>query len=412
MNRRQFLQAGAGAAALLGFWRRAYGFAQSPLGILKFDATLPGLGPGGSNNYGNYLPVLTPNTTKYRGTDFYELVVKEFKQTLHPSIGETRFWGYADAARPDCKYLGGVIVAKRNRPVKLRLRNELPNRHILPYDSTAIDPVMGAEVGGRVDRVAVHLHGGLVHWTSDGGPFAWYSNDANPGGFVHGSSFLNGAGKGVADYDYPNDQSARMLWYHDHAYGITRINAYAGIATAYLITDDAETDLVKLGVIPSAMIPLVIQDKAFWDGVSDPGYDLVAPTAQRGSLWYPHVYESQPLPDMTISPPACGTAGVSDRGGLRRHHAGEWRAVSACHGAAREVPVPDAECFAGPVLEPATIRRGQQPGRHHSCHNQRRSASPPTGPQRESQFGPQQRGGAEDHSDRDRGRLPAGPERP
>ena len=99
-----------------------------------------------------------------------------------------------------------------------------------------------------------------------------------------------------------------MVWYHDHAYGITRTNAYAGLASAYLITDDAETTLVNLGIIPSAMIPLVIQDKSFWDGgLTDPGYSSAVPAgASSGSLWYPHTYEGPPLPDMTI-PAACGS---------------------------------------------------------------------------------------------------------
>jgi len=30
-----------------------------------------------------------------------------------------------------------------------------------------------------------------------------------------------------------------LLWYHDHAFGITRTNAYAGLATGYVITDPA-----------------------------------------------------------------------------------------------------------------------------------------------------------------------------
>jgi hypothetical protein len=30
---------------------------------------------------------------------------------------------------------------------------------------------------------------------------------------------------------YPNQQSARLRWYHDHAHDITRLNAYAGLAT-------------------------------------------------------------------------------------------------------------------------------------------------------------------------------------
>ena len=42
---------------------------------------------------------------------------------------------------------------------------------------------------------------------------------------------------GQADYLYPNDMSSRLLWYHDHALGITRLNAYAGVASGYLIRD-------------------------------------------------------------------------------------------------------------------------------------------------------------------------------
>jgi spore coat protein A len=112
------------------------------------------------------------------------------------------------------------------------------------------------------------------------------------------------------------------MWYHDHAYSITRINAYSGIATAYLMTDDAELQLISSGVLPQIGdlngglytfgIPLVIQDKTFWDGPGgeDPNYASVVPAgAKRGSLWYPHVYEgasADNLPGMSL-PPACGT---------------------------------------------------------------------------------------------------------
>ena len=299
MNRRQFMQTTAGAAALLATRRLAYPYGQSPLGITKFAVTLPALGQGGANNFGNYITVLSPNTTKFPGTDYYEIVAKQFQQQVHPALPPTTFWGYADATTLDSRYLGGVIVAKRGTPVKLKVTNLLPRKSILPIDPTVVDPTMYAEVGGRTDRIAVHLHGGLVQWTSDGGPFAWYSNAAN-GGFVHGSSFLNGAGPGAALYDYPNDQSARLLWYHDHAYGITRTNAYAGIASAYLITDDAEAQLVSSGILPDLGgafplgIPLVIQDKTFWDPATDPSYDrVVAANVSRGDLWYPHTYEPE-----------------------------------------------------------------------------------------------------------------------
>ena len=131
---------------------------------------------------------------------------------------------------------------------------------------------------------------------------------------MHGSSFINGAEAGAAIYNYPNDQSARLMWYHDHAYGLTRINAYAGIASAYLITDDAETFLVKAGVLPNfdgypLGIPLVIQDKTFWDGgASDRGYSSVMPAgAAPGSLWYPHVYEGDRWDISGGTPPPIST---------------------------------------------------------------------------------------------------------
>ena len=35
----------------------------------------------------------------------------------------------------------------------------------------------------------------------------------------------------VFEYFYPNLESARFMWYHDHAVAQTRLNAYAGLAT-------------------------------------------------------------------------------------------------------------------------------------------------------------------------------------
>jgi hypothetical protein len=55
------------------------------------------------------------------------------------------------------------------------------------------------------------------------------------------------------------------MFYHDHAWGITRLNVYAGEAAPYIITDATEQALVDGGIIPGpdATIPLVIQDKTF-----------------------------------------------------------------------------------------------------------------------------------------------------
>ena len=45
------------------------------------------------------------------------------------------------------------------------------------------------------------------------------------------------------------------MFYHDHAYGITRLNVYAGEAAGYLLNDPAEQQMVTDGVIPSPTDP-------------------------------------------------------------------------------------------------------------------------------------------------------------
>ena len=75
---------------------------------------------------------------------------------------------------------------------------------------------------------------------------------------------------------YTNTHCARLMFYHDHSYGITRLNVYAGEAAGYLVTDQVEQDLINgtnnsgvnpglLKVLPDIGIPLVIQDRTFVD---------------------------------------------------------------------------------------------------------------------------------------------------
>ena len=131
--------------------------------------------------------------------------------------------------------------------------------------------------------------------------------------------------RGSANYYYPMDQSARFVWYHDHAMGITRTNAYSGIASALLVIDDFELSLVSAGLLPDLVgIPLVIQDKSFVAQnilSQDPSWQW----GQPGDLWYPHVYEANilsggvPNPKgrwdwgPTCTPPAQGTKPLPTR---------------------------------------------------------------------------------------------------
>jgi spore coat protein A, manganese oxidase len=298
-NRRDFLKkaalAGAGAAMYQAMGKgRAWAFAQSPANIRKFVTSLPGLGPAAQNEIGQYVPLATKHSIKFAGApaDLYNVGVTQFSQLMHPDLpGKTDFFGYTDMFTFDRKYLAGAIVATRGTPVLLTVTNLLPNRHILPVDPTIMAGPNGLMVGDLpTNRIATHLHGGLTPWFSDGTPFQWFTPTGK-----HGESFMNVPGfpalPGTGTYYYPNDQSARLVWYHDHAIGITRLNAYAGIASAYIIIDDFETALVSSGLLPDLVgIPLVIQDKGFVPRNilrQDPTWRWGDP----GSLWYPHDYE-------------------------------------------------------------------------------------------------------------------------
>jgi parallel beta-helix repeat protein len=181
------------------------------------------------------------------------------------------------------------------------------------------------------NRATLHLHGGFVPWISDGTPHQWTTPAGEvtqyPKGvsvqyvpdmwFVDGQvvpntigqvtppepGATNNPGDGALTFYYNNQQSARLMFYHDHSYGITRLNVYAGEAAAYLITDQVEEDLIDSGVLPQLAgayrygIPLVIQDKSFVDASTiayqDPtwAWGSKAPgTPSTGDLWLPHVY--------------------------------------------------------------------------------------------------------------------------
>lgn len=113
------------------------------------------------------------------------------------------------------------------------------------------------------------------------------------------------AGDGAMTLYYPNEQSGRLMFFHDHSYGITRLNVYAGEAAGYLLTDAVEDGLIDNGTIPGAAmpaeyrygIPLIIQDKSFVPqdvAAQDARWDT-ARWGLPGDLWFPHVYGSSQL---------------------------------------------------------------------------------------------------------------------
>ncbi|MCM2356767.1 MAG: multicopper oxidase domain-containing protein [Geobacteraceae bacterium] len=281
------------------------------------------------------------------------------------------------------RYLGPVILATKGRPVRVKFTNNLPGGDLfIPVDPTVMgsgvfmidyDPATKAPiptVSGMFSqsRATLHLHGGLSPWISDGTTHQWTAPvneatdypkgvsvayvpdmwfDATTGATISSCAGLetcgiagatNNPGPGKLTFFWTNDQSARFMFYHDHAYGITRLNVYAGEAAGYLINDAALEDRLAglgvpgtIGTTPATtdlahLVPLVIQDKTFvdaatimttdptWAWGTNPGKPATT-TPVSGDLWWPHVY----MPAQNPFNP--NLSGINDMG---RWHYGPW----------------------------------------------------------------------------------------
>ena len=162
------------------------------------------------------------------------------------------------------------------------------------------------------NRATLHLHGGVTPWISDGTAHQWITpaNESTPwpqgvdvesrsgyGSLIAGVPDCTAATDGCLTFYYTNQQSARLMFYHDHAWGITRLNVYAGEAAGYLITDATEQTLLAPAGASGRFgygIPLVIQDRTFVPDAAqlaaqDPTWDT-ARWGGYGNFWYHHVY--------------------------------------------------------------------------------------------------------------------------
>ncbi|MEO3742998.1 hypothetical protein [Plantactinospora sp. B5E13] len=287
-------------------------------GIRKFVAPLPLVGRE-TTELGARIPVAVPDTTSYPGCDYYEIGVQEYTQRLHPDLPPTRLRGYRQlnngtdpaghntVAPPGRPYhLGPMIVAHRDRPVRVKYVNQLPTGSagdlFLPVDPT----VTGAGAGPRSglerypqNRCTIHLHGGDAPWISDGGPLQWFTPAGESTHYPRGAGWaavpdMPEPGAGAATAYYPNQRGARLLWYHDQSEGIARLTVYSGQVGLYRLDDPVERELVDDGVIPTDEVVLVLEEKTFVPdraqlAAEDPTWD-VATWGGRGALWFPHVY--------------------------------------------------------------------------------------------------------------------------
>jgi bilirubin oxidase len=265
------------------------------LGAADSFAFVPGgtLDPTTIQKYKDNLPILgtMPNSGTIGGSIDYYIAAHQFNQQILPTgFPMTTVWGYGSLKDNIFTYPARTIEAKKDRPVQVKWINDLKASngnylpHLLPIDQTLhwANPPQDC-IGGMTMPdcrgtsqlryigpvpLVTHLHGAHVGPDSDGYPEAWFLPNANnilAGYATKGSHYdqIDGAPTepGQALYQYPNDQRATALWYHDHALGMTRANVYTGLAGFYLIRDPAKDP----AGLPKGdhEVPLLIQDKSF-----------------------------------------------------------------------------------------------------------------------------------------------------
>jgi FtsP/CotA-like multicopper oxidase with cupredoxin domain len=365
-------------------------------GIKKFQDGLPVLcNPAAGwanctdNNLGQHIPIGVADTTTFTkvngftaDADYYVIALVQHREQMSSSLaGKTLLREYVQLetaantsfskhvalqndllngtsvpalmpdgtqaiAVDDPHFLGPVIVANKDRPVRIVFYNLLPKGSdgnlYLPVDATMMGsgmgpvPMMDPADQGTVmdgvrnpmctedpqdpncfknDRATLHLHGGTTPWISDGTAHQWITPanettqwpqgvgvESVPDMITTGAQALgvpncDAGNDGCMSFYYTNQQSARLLFYHDHAWGITRLNVYAGEAAGYVITDPTDQKLFGAGGQFSDLgvgTPLVIQDRTFVPSPAqmaqqDPTWDY-SKWGKEGDLWYHHVY--------------------------------------------------------------------------------------------------------------------------
>jgi FtsP/CotA-like multicopper oxidase with cupredoxin domain len=297
--------------------------------------------------------------------DYYEISMKQLTQQVLPTgLPATTVWGYGAVKSASSSGLllhnapSLTIEAQVNRPVRVKWINDLKDAsgnylpHLLPVDPTLHWANPPGGVTGRDTRptftetpgpytgpvpIVTHVHGAIgVADDSDGYAEAWYlpaAKNIPPGYARSGTWFRFFAAKaagsygvgwqpGSAIFQYPNENRASTIWYHDHALGMTRLNVYAGPAGFYLIRggpagDDAVIDsrfgtrAVLPGPAPTESdpfppnkryyeIPIAIQDRSFnsdgslfypdsrvfFDGIVD---DYI-PDGEFSPIWNPEFF--------------------------------------------------------------------------------------------------------------------------
>jgi spore coat protein A len=157
----------------------------------------------------------------------------------------TTVWGYGENGTA-VTWPGRTIERHVNDvPLEITWENKLsdlsgiPLPHLLPVDDSlhwaySLQGYEQYNIEQNGVPLVPHVHGGRNDSPFDGNPEYFFS----PGYGVRGPRWV----EKKYEYGGPDwNNAAGMMWYHDHALGITRLNVYAGLAGFFPLRDDNDT---------------------------------------------------------------------------------------------------------------------------------------------------------------------------
>jgi FtsP/CotA-like multicopper oxidase with cupredoxin domain len=235
-----------------------------PATIPRFQTQLP--------RFFTYAPTLTRNAQgQVTRKEFTVRIAKFNDQQLPPGFPSTPLFGYGgnvftrfDAngqAVPAIEQTGQVTFQRtspgpkfeqtRNVPDLTHWRNDLEGAHLGPVDPTldwanpnnfpkptppfAPFPPGYPQAQTPITHVT-HSHGLEVLPEFDGTPDTWFTING-----IVGPEFVS------RDYTRPNSNQAAPFWYHDHAFGVTRLDVGFGLSGFAILRDPVGEPLDREG---------------------------------------------------------------------------------------------------------------------------------------------------------------------
>jgi spore coat protein A len=188
-------------------------------------------------------PAIIVPTRKHH--ESLKITMRPVNVKLHSQLSAMRMWTYNGS------FPGPTIEVRSGQSIQVIWENAITGTFPIPAVDVPLEKAtagpgrdgakLRADVAALPPWTVAHLHGARTNAVNDG----WTENAMLPGSLQRS--------------EYPNEQRATALWYHDHAMGITSLNVMAGLVGMYLIRDDEEDALH----LPSGKheVPLIICDR-------------------------------------------------------------------------------------------------------------------------------------------------------